>query len=309
MKAVRMHSYGGSEVLIYEDVPQPQPAKDEVLIRVHAAGVNPVDWKIRNGYGKETFGHHLPHILGCDLAGVVESVGSEVKRLKPGDAVYGYTSLRREGTYGEFIVAKESEVTLKPTSLDFIQAAAVPVGALTSWQALFDIAHLTNGQKVLIHAAAGGVGSMAVQLAKAKGAYVIGTASARNADFVRQLGVDEVVDYQTTRFEDAVNDVDVVFDTVGGETQERSFQVLKQGGMLVSAASPPSESAGTASGVRVAMVGVQPSAVQLDEITTLINSGKVKPFVETVLPLSEVRQAHELSESGRTRGKIVLQVV
>ncbi len=308
MKAVRMHSYGGSEVLVYEDVPQPQPAKDEVLIRVHAAGVNPVDWKIRNGYGKETFGHHLPHILGCDLAGVVESVGSEVKRLKAGDAVYGYTSFRREGTYAEFIVAKESEVTLKPTSLDFIQAAAVPVGALTSWQALFDIAHLTNAQKVLIHAAAGGVGSMAVQLAKAKGAYVIGTASARNADFVRQLGVDELVNYQTTRFEDAVNDVDVVFDTVGGETQERSFQVLKQGGMLVSAVSPPSD-AGAASGVRVAMVGVQPSAVQLDEITSLIESGKVKPFVETVLPLSEVRQAHELSESGRTRGKIVLQVV
>ncbi len=308
MKAVRMHSYGGSEVLVYEDVPQPQPAADEVLIRVHAAGVNPVDWKIRNGYGKETFGHRLPHILGCDLAGVVESVGSEVKRLKAGDAVYGYTSLRREGTYAEFIVAKESEVTLKPTSLDFIQAAAVPVGALTSWQALFDIAHLTNGQKVLIHAAAGGVGSMAVQLAKAKGAYVIGTASARNADFVRQLGVDELVDYQTTRFEDAVNDVDVVFDTVGGETQERSFQVLGQGGMLVSAVSPPSDG-GAASGVRVSMVGVQPSAVQLDEITSLINSGKVKPFVETVLPLSEVRQAHELSESGRTRGKIVLQVV
>ncbi len=308
MKAVRMHSYGGSEVLVYEDVPQPQPAADEVLIRVHAAGVNPVDWKIRNGYGKETFGHHLPHILGCDLAGVVESVGSEVKRLKAGDAVYGYTSLRREGTYAEFIVAKESEVTLKPTSLDFIQAAAVPVGALTSWQALFDIAHLTNGQKVLIHAAAGGVGSMAVQLAKAKGAYVIGTASARNADFVRHLGVDELVDYQTTRFEDAVNDVDVVFDTVGGETQERSFQVLAQGGMLVSAVTPPSD-AGAASGVRVAMVGVQPSAAQLDEITSLIDSGKVKPFVETVLPLSEVRQAHELSESGRTRGKIVLQVV
>ena len=308
MKAVRMHSYGGSEVLVYEDVPQPQPAADEVLIRVHAAGVNPVDWKIRNGYGKETFGHHLPHILGCDLAGVVESVGSEVKRLKAGDAVYGYTSLRREGTYAEFIVAKESEVTLKPTCLDFIQAAAVPVGALTSWQALFDIAHLTNGQKVLIHAAAGGVGSMAVQLAKAKGAYVIGTASARNADFVRQLGVDELVDYQTTRFEDAVDNVDVVFDTVGGETQERSFQVLRPGGMLVSAVSPPSD-AGTASGVRVAMVEVQPSAAQLDEVTSLIDSGKVKPFVETVLPLSEVRQAHELSESGRTRGKIVLQIV
>lgn len=305
MKAIRMHSYGGSEVLFYEDVPQPETGTDEVLIRVHAAAVNPVDWKIRDGYGKETFGHQLPHILGCDVSGVVEAVGKDVQRLKPGDAVYGYISLRREGTYAEFVAAKESEVALKPSSLDFVEAAAIPVGALTSWQAIFDIAQLAAGQKILVHAAAGGVGSMAVQLAKAKGAYVIGTASARNADFLRELGVDEVIDYQTTRFEEVVRDVDVVFDTIGGETQERSFQVLKPGGVLVSSVSPPPAFAG----VNVAMVGVQPNAAQLDEIRQLIDAGKVKPFVETILPLSEVRRAHELSKSGRTRGKIVLRVI
>jgi NADPH:quinone reductase-like Zn-dependent oxidoreductase len=305
MKAVRMHTYGGPEVLFFEDVPQPEAGADEVLIRVHAAAVNPVDWKIRDGYGKETFGHQLPHILGCDVSGVVEAVGKDVQRLKPGDAVYGYISLRREGTYAEFVTAKASEVTLKPSSLDFVEAAAIPVGALTSWQALFDIAQLASGQKILVHAAAGGVGSMAVQLAKAKGAYVIGTASARNADFLRELGVDEVIDYQTTRFEEVARDVDVVFDTMGGETQERSFQVLKPGGVLVSSVSPPP----AFEGVNVAMVGVQPNAAQLDEITQLIDAGKVKPFVETILPLGEVRRAHELSKSGRTRGKIVLQVI
>lgn len=303
MKAIRMHAYGGADVLKYEDVPQPQPAADEVLIRVRAAGVNPVDWKIREGYLGKIYA--LPHILGADVAGVVESVGSAVQRLKPGDEVYGYASLRREGTYAEYIAAKESEVTLKPKSIDFIQAAALPVAALTAWQAIFDTAHLVAGQKILIYAAAGGVGSIAVQLAKAKGAYVIGTASARNTEFIRQLGVDEVIDYQTIAFEDVVRDLDVVLDTIGGETQARSLKVLKPGGILVSIVNSPPES----TGVRVAITYAQPNAAQLDEIAALVDSGQVKPQVETVLPLSEAAQAHQLSQSGRTRGKIVLQVV
>ena len=308
MKAVRMHAYGGPEVVAYEDVPRPQPAAGEVLVRVRAAAVNPVDWMIRNGYGKEWWGHQLPLTLGCELAGVVKSVGAEVKTLKPGEAVYGYLNLGRNGAYAEFAIAKESEVAPKPAALDFVPAAAIPVGALTSWQALFDIAKLAAGQKVLIHAAAGGVGSIAVQLAKAKGAHVIGTASARNADFLRGLGIDEVIDYQTTRFEDVAREVDVVFDTLGGETQERSFKVLKKGGVLVSSVSPPPEAMSNKHSVRGAMVQVQPNAEQLREITALIDSGKIKPFVETVLPLGEVQRAHELSQSGRTRGKIVLQV-
>lgn len=309
MKAVRMYAHGGPETLVYEEAPLPEPSADEVLIRVYAASVNPVDWKIRDGYGKDMFKHHLPLILGWDVAGTVEAVGPEVERLKPGDAVYGYTSLFRDGAYAEYMVAKEAEIAIKPASLDFVQAAAVPVAALTAWQAMFDTAGLDANQRVLIHAAAGGVGSMAVQLAKAKGAYVISTASARNVDFLRELGVNEVIDYQATPFETVVHDVDVVLDTIGGDTQARSFSVLRQDGFLASIVAPPSEETAAQHGVRSAMIGVQPNAVQLSEISALIDSGKVKPYVETVLPLSEARQAHEMSQSGRTRGKLVLQVV
>jgi NADPH:quinone reductase-like Zn-dependent oxidoreductase len=309
MKAVRIHTHGGLETLVYEDAPRPTPLTNEVLIRVRAASVNPVDWKIRDGYGKEMFNHQMPLILGWDVAGTIEAIGPEVEKFKLGDPVYGYTSLLRDGAYAEFAIAKQEEIALKPASLDFIQAAAVPVGALTAWQALFDTAKLQENQKVLIHAASGGVGSMAVQLAKAKGAYVIGTASARNADFVRELGVDEFIDYQSTQFETVVRDVDVVFDTIGDDTQERSFGVLRTGGFLVSIVTLPSQETATEYGVQSTMLGVQPHGTQLSEITELIDSGKLKPFVETVLPLSDARQAHEMSQSGRTRGKIVLQVV
>lgn len=309
MKAVRIHTHGGPETLVYDDAPRPTPLTGEVLIRVRAASVNPVDWKIRDGYGQDIFNHQMPLILGWDVAGTIEATGPEVDKFQPGDPVYGYTSLFRDGAYAEFMVAKQEEIAMKPASLDFVQAAAVPVGALTAWQALFDTAGLEAGQKVLIHAAAGGVGSMGVQLAKAKGAYVIGTASARNAEFLRELGVDEVIDYQTTPFETVVSDLDVVFDTIGGETQERSLGVLKKGGFLVSIVGLPPEEKASQYGVRSAMLSVRPNADQLREITELIDSGKIKPYVETVLPLSEARQAHEMSQSGRTRGKIVLQIV
>ncbi len=308
MKAVRIHSYGGPEVSVYEDAPRPEPAADEVLIRIRAAAVNPVDWMIRNGYGKEWWPHQMPLTLGCEYAGVVESVGAAVTSVKPGDEVYGYINLVKNGAYAEYAVAKEAEVAHKPKSLNFETASAVPVAALTSWQALFGIAKLSAGQKVLIHAAAGGVGSVAVQLAKAKGAYVIGTASAHNADFLRQIGVDEVIDYTATRFEDVARDVDVVFDTIGGETQERSYSVLKPGGFLVSTVSPPSQDLGKTHGVNVGMVQAQPDAAQLAEVAAMVDAGKIKPSVETVLPLAEFQRAHELSQSGRTRGKIVLQV-
>jgi NADPH:quinone reductase-like Zn-dependent oxidoreductase len=308
MKAIRMHGYGGPDVLSYDDVARPEPAADEVLIRVRAAAVNPVDWKIREGLGKEWFGHQLPFIPGCDLAGIVESVGPAVKGLQPGDAVFGFVNLKRCGAYAEFALATEGEVIRKPESLDFVHAAAVPVGALTSWQALFDLGHLAAGQRVLIHGAAGGVGSMAVQLAKSKRAFVIGTASARNAQFLRGLGVDQVIDYQAGRFEEAVHDLDVVFDTIGGDTQERSLSVLKKGGVLVSTVSEPPEARCAAAGVQGAMFMVQPNAAQLAEIAQLIEAGKVRPFVETVLPLREARQAQELSQGGHTRGKIVLEV-
>ena len=308
MKAVRIHTYGGPEVLKYEESPRPKPGAGEVLVRVHAAGVNPVDWKIREGYLKEYLPHSLPLILGWDVSGVVEAAGPGVARLKKGNEIYSRPDLSRDGAYAEYLVVRESEVALKPKAIDHIHAAAIPLAALTAWQSLFDSAGLSAGQKVLIHAAAGGVGSFAVQLAKWKGAQVIGTASGRNREFLYELGADEAIDYQTTRFEDVVRDVDVVFDTIGGETQKHSWKVLKKGGILVSIIDLPSPEEATAHGARQAFVFVQPNAAQLDEIAKLVDSGKLRPIVETVLPLSEARRAHELSQTGHTRGKIVLRV-
>jgi NADPH:quinone reductase-like Zn-dependent oxidoreductase len=281
----------------------------EVLVRVHAAGINPVDWKIREGHLKEMLHHTLPLVLGWDVSGVVESLGSAVTRFKVGDEVFSRPDISRDGAYAEFIVIKESEVALKPHSIDHIHAAALPLAGLTAWQSLFDAGGLAAGQRVLIHAAAGGVGSLAVQLAKWKGAWVIGTASERNHDFLRQLGVDQPVDYETVRFEEAVQPVDVVFDTMGGEVQARSWKVLKRGGILVSIVSPPSAESAVANGVRQAFVFTQPNAAQLAEIAKLVAAEKLKAIVETVLPLSDATRGQELSERGHTRGKIVLRVI
>lgn len=308
MKAVRIHEYGGPEVLRLEDAPMPVPAAGEVLIRVHAAGINPVDWKIREGRLRWRVEHRLPLILGWDVAGVIEVLGPGVTQFTIGDAVYARPDIGRDGGYAEYIAVRASEVALKPKSLDFIHAAAVPLAALTAWQALFDAAKLAAGQRILIHAGAGGVGSYAVQFAHWKGARVIATASARNADLVRSLGADQVIDYTQVRFEDEVRDLDAVFDTVGEEVQQRSWKVLKKGGILVSilALTVPDDAA--ARDLRSAYVFVQPNAAQLGQIAELIDGGHVKPVVETVLPLSEVRQAHILSQSRHARGKIVLRV-
>ncbi len=240
MKVVRIHKYGGPEVLLFEDAPRPVSGSGEVLIRVHAAGVNPVDWKIRAGYLKDIRPYTFPLILGWDLSGVVEATGPCACKFKKGDEVYSRPDSSRNGAYAEYIGVKEAEVAFKPKSIDHIHAGAIPLACLTAWQAIFDTAGLSAGQKILIHAAASGVGSFAVQLAKWKGAYVIGTASGRNQSFLRELAVDEPIDYEETQFEDLVRDVDVVFDTVGGDTQKRSWKVLKKGGILVSIVAPPS---------------------------------------------------------------------
>ncbi len=308
MKAVRMHRYGGPEVLVYEDAPRPQAGQGEVLVRVHAAAINPVDWKIREGYGKDRIGHKLPLIPGWDVSGVVEDVGPGVTRLKAGDEVYSRPDVSRDGAYAEYIVIEEPLVALKPKSIDHVHAAGIPLAGMTAWQSLLETAQLAAGQTVLIHAASGGVGSFAVQLAKWKGAHVIGTASAANHDFLRDLGVDEVIDYKTTRFEDVVHDADVVLDTIGGDTQQRSWQVLRKGGMLVSLLEPPSQEEAKAHGVRQAHVFMQPRLERLQEIARVVDDGKLKCFVDTVLPLSEARRAQELSQTGHARGKIVLKV-
>ncbi|MFM7427485.1 MAG: NADP-dependent oxidoreductase [Elainella sp.] len=307
MKAVQIHAYGGPEVLTYEDVAIPEIAADEVLIQVHAAAVNPVDWKIRDGHLQGFLHHKLPLILGWDVSGVVEAVGSEVTTFKVGDAVYSRPDIERNGAYAEYIAVKASEVALKPQSIDHIHAAAVPLAGITAWHALLESGQLAPGQRVLIHAAAGGVGSYAVQLARWRGATVIGTASARNRDFLLELGADQVIDYQTERFEE-IEPVDLVFDTIGGEVQERSWQVVKPGGILVSVISPPSEEQAQAHQCRSAFVFIQPRADWLTEMAQLIDSQQLKPVVETVLPLDQVAEAHRQSQTGRTRGKIVLQV-
>ena len=304
MKAVRIHQYGGPDELKIEDVPRPQPGAGEVLIRVHAAGVNPIDWKLRAGYLKAYMPVPMPFIPGIDVAGVVEAAGPGVGRFKKGDEVFGAGS----GTYAQFAIAKESELALKPRSIDAVHAAAIPLAALTAWQALFNVAHLTAGQKVLIHGAAGGVGGFAAQFAKAKGAHVFGTASGHNQAFLREVGVDEPIDYEKTKFEDVARAVDVVLDTQGGDTQQRSWKVLKKAGILVSVIQPPSEEEAAKHGVKSAMVARQPNAGELGEITKLVEAGKVKAPVETTLPLADAKRAHELSQTGHVRGKIVLKV-
>lgn len=305
MKAIQIHEFGGPEVLKLDQLPRPEPGPNEVQIRVHAAGVNPVDWKIREGkMGKVP----LPSIMGSEFSGEVEVLGPEVTEFRVGEAVFGSVS-DASGSYAEYALAPVSQIIEKPAALDHVRAAGLPIASMTAWQALFDEGKLRKGQKILIHAAAGGVGGFAVQFAKWKGAYVIGTASGANASFVRSLGAHEVIDYRTTRFEDAVQEADMVFDTMGGDTQERSWKVLKKGGILVSIVQPPSEKTAAANGARGVFMRQDPARVEeLRQIAELVSSGQIKVTVETLLPLREARKAQELSQNGHAHGKIVLAV-
>jgi len=311
MKAVRIKRYGNEEVVELAEVERPQPGENQLLVKVRAAAVNPVDWKIRDGLG-DIFGLKPPLILGCEVAGTVEALGSGgpsrtgISDFVAGDEVYGYLSAY-SGGYAEYVAAPASEFVHKPKQIDFDTAASVPVAALTAWQGIFDHGELASGQRILITGASGAVGSMAVQLAKSRGAYVIGTGSGRNEEFVRKLGADEFIDYKKAKFEDKVSGADVVFDTVGGDTQERAFRTLKRGGVLVSTVNPPSAEKAKQFGVTVAMVAVMPKPDQLSEINRLLESEKLKVRVATVLSLAEVKKAHQLSASGHAEGKIILR--
>ena len=318
MKAVRYHSYGGPEVLVYEDAPRPEPEADELLIRVHATSVNPADWQIRSG---KRFLLEKPFSLtpGFDVSGVVVAAGDSVTDFVTGDEVYGMLGLKNSGAYAEYVTCPAAGAARKPRSLTHIEAAALPVAGLTAWQALFDAGGLSEGETVLIHAAAGGVGHLAVQMAKWKGARVIGTASARNTVFLREIGCDKIIDYTKTRFEDIVRDVDVVLDSVvrdaqaqidtaARDTLQRSFTVLKKDGILISICDTPSTEAAAAHGVRAVHILAKNSGTQLAQIAGLVDNGYLRPFISAVLPLEEARRSHELSQSGHTRGKIVLQV-
>jgi NADPH:quinone reductase-like Zn-dependent oxidoreductase len=317
MKAVRYHDYGGPEALCYEDAPVPEPGPGDVLIRVHAAGVNPADRQIRAGL-RFRLEKPFAFIPGCEVSGVVEKRGAEITALAVGDEVYGMPGFG--GGYAEYVVAAGDKLGRKPASLDHVHAAALPVAALTAWDALFKVGGLVAGQKVLIHAAAGGVGHIAVQLARWRGAHVIGTASTRNEQFLRELGVDEFVDYSTTAFESVARDVDLVVDAIpreaddktdslARETLERSWAVLRDGGIQVSVCANPTPGPdAVARGLRGAYAGARPGNDVLNRVAGLVDEGTVRPEVGTVLPLEEARRAHELIQTGHIRGKIVLRM-
>jgi NADPH:quinone reductase-like Zn-dependent oxidoreductase len=307
MKAVVVHEYGGPEVLKYEDVPRPEPNEDQVLIRVIATGVNPVDGLIRSGKYAHFFGTKLPLVPGYDISGTVEKVGAKMN-FKVGDPVYAYIGLKEGGGYAEYAVATGKEAAPKPKSISFVEAAAVPVVALTAWQALVDTAKLSPGQSVLIHGGSGGVGSFAIQFAKLRGAKVFATASTRNQDFLKELGADVPIDYTKQKFEDVAKDVDVVIESVGKDTLARSYGVVRKGGILVSLLASPDQAELDKHGIRGAALGVEPNSAELAQIGKLIDEKKVKVVVSQTLPLAEAAKAQEQADTGHTRGKIVLKV-
>jgi NADPH:quinone reductase-like Zn-dependent oxidoreductase len=308
MKAIVIHEYGGPEVLKYEDVPRPAPKEDQILVRVIAAGVNPVDALIRSGKYAKFFGTKLPLIPGYDIAGIVEKIGADITKFKTGDPVYAYIGLEEGGGYAEYAVVREVETAAKRKSLAYESAAAVPVAALTAWQALIDTAKLSAGQTVLIHGGSGGVGIFAIQIAKTRGAHVIATASSANQDFLRQLGADVVIDYTKTKFEEVAKDVDVVLDSVGKDTLARSYGVLKKGGFIVTLVARIDQVELDKHGIQGASLSVKPDSNELAEIGKLIDEQKIKVIVSQTFPLSEAMKAQEQVATGHTRGKIVLKV-
>ncbi|MCF2527684.1 NADP-dependent oxidoreductase [Yinghuangia soli] len=309
MRAIAQDVFGGPEVLKVVETERPEPGISEVLVRVHAAGVNPTDY-----WHRQTGGllGDTPVRLGWDVSGVVEAVGLGVSAFRPGDEVYGMPRLpQAAGTYAEYVVSPARHLARKPAGLDHVEAAALPLAALTAWQALVDAADVQPGQRVLVHAAAGGVGHLAVQIAKARGAYVIGTARAAKHAFLHGLGADEVIDYTAADFAEAVRDIDVVLDTIGGEYGPRSLRTLRPGGIVVSLASPAEAALAEVAeqqGKRAQFVIVEPDRAGLQEITALVESGRLRVAVETVLPFEEAAKAHEIGQGGRVAGKIVLTV-
>src|SRR6266436_3646760 len=308
MKGVVIHEYGGPEVLKYEDIPRPEPKGDELLIRVLAAGVNPVDGMIRSGMFAKEGNRAFPIILGGDVAGVVEKVGSKITKFKAGDPVFAYVSLDNSGGYAQYALVTEREAAPKPKSLTYVEAAAVPVVAMTAWQALVDTAKLSAGQTVLIHGGSGGVGSFAIQIAKARGAKVIATASTANQELLKQLGADVAIDYTKQNFENIAKDVDVVLDSIGKDTLARSYGVMKKGGIIVSLVARPDPAELAKHGIRGEALSVDPNSDELSEIGELIDEKKINVIVSQTFPLSEARKAQEQVATGHTRGKIVLKV-
>jgi NADPH:quinone reductase-like Zn-dependent oxidoreductase len=307
MKAVRIRSFGGPEVLELTDVEKPEPQDDEVLIRVRAASINPVDYKIRSGSYPVVRQDQLPKVLGRDVAGEIERCGRAVRNFKAGDTVYAMLD-GGPGGYAEYVSVKADIVAPKPGQLGYREAAAVPLAGLTAWQGLFDHGHLQAGQRVLIHGGAGGVGHLAVQFAKARGATVATTVGTGDVEFARRLGADQVIDYTRERFEEQVHDVDLVLDLIAGETQERSWAVLKDGGTMVSSLARPSEEQARRHHAQAANFVAHPDRGELIEIGRLIDQGRVHPHVSAVFELKDAREAQAQLERHHSQGKVVLQM-
>ncbi|MBD1394087.1 NADP-dependent oxidoreductase [Mucilaginibacter glaciei] len=317
MKAIRINEFGGPEVMKLQDVERPVPAVDEILVKIYASGVNPVDWVIRSGTNESLRSFlTLPMTLGWDAAGIVEETGREVSSLKKGDAVYGVPNFPGDGSYAEYCVAKASQFAPKPRSLNFNEAAGVPLAALTAWTGIFGHGKLLPGQRIVVLGASGGVGSFAVQFAKAKGAYVIGVASASNLDYLKQLGADEVIDYKTQKFEDLLNDIDVVLEaspTRNNNERIKAISVLKEGGIFVSVNTDfpfddrITELAATKN-IKAELAPNQPRQDWLAQIAKLIDENKVQVLIGKVFPLEHVAEAHLESETWHVRGRLVLEI-
>ncbi len=307
MRAVRVHQFGGLDAIVYEEAPLPAPAERQVLVRVKAAGVGPWDAWVRAG--KSALPQPLPLILGSDLSGIIEEVGPGVTGFQPGDDIFGVTNSRFTGAYAEYAPADSAMIARKPGRLSYVEAASIPVAASTAWQMVFDYGQVDGSKRVLVQGAAGNVGAFAVQLAKLAGAEIIATAFTSDLDYVHALGAGQVIDVRTARFEERVKDVDVVIDTIGGEILDRSFEVLKRGGVLVSSVSMPDRDKAARHGVRGVFFLVNVTSESLTQIAELIDSGRITPGVGEVLPLAKARLAHEmLAGKPHKRGKIVLAV-
>lgn len=301
MRAAVIREYGSNDVVKIAEVDRPEPGAGEVLVRVHAAGVNPIDWKIRSGAGQR-MGMTLPIHLGSELVGTIEELGAGVDTLREGGIVFGMV---KTGAFADYAVAKATDVVPMPANIDRIHAAALPLAGTTAWQALFNEGGLAAGQRLLVTNSSGGVGSLAVQFAKAAGAHVTAVASGRNEQFVRSLGADAFIDYTSQAFEEVAGDIDLVLDTMGGDSFKRAFKTLKKGGCMVTVVSFPEDEA-ERFGVSVKRSFTLASANTLTRIKELVESDKVAAHIDTILPLAEIRQALSLSEGGRVRGKIVL---
>ncbi|SDM17210.1 NADP-dependent oxidoreductase [Sediminibacillus halophilus] len=310
MKAVVIDQYGSADQLHEIEMEKPALEAGQVLVEMHATSVNPIDWKLREGYLKEMLPFEFPIILGWDAAGIVKEVGSDVSGFQPGDRVFARPATTRNGTYAEYTAIDKELLAKIPENISFEEAAAVPLAGLTAWQCLVDFAGIKQGDKVLVHAGSGGVGSFAIQIAKSFGAYVASTASGKNEDFLKQLGVDRFINYQEEDFAEVLDEYDVVVDTLGGDIQKKSFEILKEGGTLVSIVGEPDKELANKKQIKSGSLWLNPNGDQLAELGKLMESGKLHATVGQTFPLTTegVRAAHKLSETHHARGKIVIKI-